>query len=157
MKAKLILIATVFAAMVVAAQTNGIAFPQLLSPTKAVLMTNAEFRCFSGNRIIFKNDNGYQIFHAPDLDTNVLAALRITTAQLDLQQKVLDNKKFQYEFQVAQQLVEMERQNQLKIKQAQADWNAHESLLRQNATNGRKGWDGREYHDNQSSGNFIGN
>jgi hypothetical protein len=53
-KTKLALIAAVFAALVSSAQTNIIIFPQLLSPTNTVLMTNAEFRTFSGNKIFRK-------------------------------------------------------------------------------------------------------
>ena len=84
-----------------AAQANGIIFPQLLSPTKSVLMTNAEFRLFSGGKIFFKNDNGYQSFHAADLNTNVLAALHTTAAQLEMQQKNLDAVNQQYREQAA--------------------------------------------------------
>jgi hypothetical protein len=157
MKTKIILVATVFAALISSAQTNSIIFPQLLSPTNSVLMTNAEFRCFSGNRIIFKNDDGYQTFNAPDLNTNVLAALHTTTAQLDLNQKLLEAKNQHYNDQVSAQLAEMERQKQLKIQHAQAEINAQIRLNEWSATNGRKGWDGKKYNDNQSTGNFIGN
>lgn len=93
MKTKLILIATVFAALVSSAQTNSIIFPQLLSPTNSVLMTNAEFRCYSGAKIFFMNDAGYKAFYAADLNTNVLAALHISPAQLAAQQKKLDDAK----------------------------------------------------------------
>ena len=72
------------------AQTNSIVFPQLLSPTDLVLMTNAEFRCLSGDKIFFRNDNGYQSFRATDLNTEVLAALHITAAQLEARHKNLD-------------------------------------------------------------------
>jgi len=82
------------------AQTNRLLFPQPLSPVNSVLMTNAEFRCFSGNKIFFKNDNGYQSFHAADLNTNVLAALRITSGQLEAQQKDLDATNQRYHLQV---------------------------------------------------------
>ncbi|MGD0813829.1 MAG: redoxin domain-containing protein [Verrucomicrobiota bacterium] len=81
------------------AQINSIIFPQLLSPAGSVLMTNAEFRLFSGGKIFFKNDNGYQSFHAADLNADVLAALHITDAQLEAQQKNLDaaNKRYREE------------------------------------------------------------
>jgi peroxiredoxin len=72
------------------ALTNSIIFPHLLSPTDSVLMTNAEFRCFSGSKIYFRNDNGYQSFHAADLNPDVLAVLHVTDAQLEAQQKNLD-------------------------------------------------------------------
>jgi peroxiredoxin len=71
-------------------QTNDVMFAQLLSPTDSVLMTNAEFRCFSGDKIFFRSDNGYQSFHAADLNPNVLAALHITAEQLEARQKNLD-------------------------------------------------------------------
>ena len=123
MKTKLILIATMFAALVSFAQTNGIIFPQLLSSTNTVLMTNAEFRSYSGSRIIFKNDEGYQSFHAPDLNTNVLNALHITAAQLDLKQQALDAASQKYKDQVykAQVADEAERERQLAIQRAEAE------------------------------------
>jgi peroxiredoxin len=71
-------------------QTDSVVFPQLLSPTDSVLMTNAEFRCFSGNKIFFRNDHGYKSFHAADLNANILATLHITAAQLEVLQKNLD-------------------------------------------------------------------
>ena len=84
-------------------QTNDIIFPQLLSPTDSVLMTNAEFRSFSGDKIIFRNDNGYRTFRASDLKRDVLAALRISPAQLEAQQKKLDAANQRYREQVAAQ------------------------------------------------------
>jgi hypothetical protein len=119
MKTKLILIATMFAALVSFAQTNGIIFPQLLSSTNTVLMTNAEFRSYSGSRIIFKNDEGYQSFRAPDLNTNVLNALHITAAQLDLKQQALDAARQKYKDQAYKDQVayEAERERQLAIEQ----------------------------------------
>jgi hypothetical protein len=166
MKTKIILVATVFAALISSAQTNGIIFPQLLSPTNSVLMTNAEFRCFSGNRIIFKNDDGYQTFHAPDLNTNVLATLHITAHQLDRNQKALDAQSRQYKEQAASlQAAEAKKQyDKDHPKSIYTGLNSDGSgqpdigLMNYNATNSsRKGWDGKHYHDNQSGGNFIGN
>src|ERR1700733_13787817 len=80
------------------AQTDSIMFPQLLSPTDSVLMTNVVFRYFAGNKIFFSNDTGCQSFHAADLNPNVLAALHITAAQLEAQQKNLDaaNQRYKY-------------------------------------------------------------
>jgi peroxiredoxin len=69
---------------------DGLVFPQLLSPTNSVLMTNAEFRCYAGGKIFFKNDSGYQSFQAGDLNPGVLAALHTTAALLDAQQQKLD-------------------------------------------------------------------
>lgn len=83
------------------AQLNNVIFPQLLSPTDSVLMTKVEFRVFSGDKIIFRNDNGYRTFHAADLNTNVLAALHITAAQLEMQQKILDAADQRYKEEVA--------------------------------------------------------
>jgi peroxiredoxin len=82
------------------AQTNSIIFQRLLSPADSVLMTNAEFRLFSGGKIFFKNDIGYQSFHAADLNANVLAALHVTSAQLEMQQKNLDAANQRYKEQV---------------------------------------------------------
>src|ERR1035437_6379718 len=96
MKTKLVLIAAMFAALISAAQTNSIIFPQLLSPTNSVLMTNAEFRVISGKKIFFLNEAGYKSFTAADLNTNVLAALGTSAAKLDSQQAARDaaNKKY---------------------------------------------------------------
>jgi peroxiredoxin len=85
------------------AQTNSIMFPQLLSPTDSVLMTNAEFRSFSGDKIIFRNDNGYRTFHVADLNKDVLATLHITAAQLEALQKNLDAANQRYREQAAAQ------------------------------------------------------
>jgi peroxiredoxin len=83
------------------APTNSIIFPQLLSPMDSILMTNAEFRGFSGDKLIFRNDNGYRTFRAADLNADLLAALRVTTGQLDTQQKNLEAAKQRYNEQVA--------------------------------------------------------
>lgn len=83
------------------ALATGLVFPQLVSPADSVLMTNAEFRCVSGDKIFFKSGNEYQSFHATDLNTNILAALHVTTAQLEAQQKSLDAANQRYNVQVA--------------------------------------------------------
>ena len=84
-----------------AAQTNNLVIPQLLSPAHSVLMTNAEFRCVSGDKILFKNGNDYESFHAADLSADILAALDLTAAQLEVQQRSLDAAKQRYDVQVA--------------------------------------------------------
>ena len=122
MKTKLVFVAVVFAALGSSAQTNSIIFPQLLSPTNSVLMTNAEFRTFSGSKIFFRNDNGYQSFHAADLNTNVLAALHITAAQLELKQQAMDADKKKYQEDVVAYQAELEREQQVAAQQrAEAD------------------------------------
>lgn len=120
MKTKLVLIAAVFTALVSPAQTNSIIFQQLLSPTNSVLMTNAEFRVISGNKIFFKNDNAYQAFHAADLNTNVLAALHITADQLESQQKALNAANQRYKEQADAWQVEQARQQQIQAQQKAA-------------------------------------
>ena len=90
MKRAIALFSILGLAALAGARTNDVVFPQLLSPAGSVLMTNAEFRVISGNKIFFRNDNGYQSFHAADLNSNVLAALHVTAAQLDARQKSLD-------------------------------------------------------------------
>jgi len=72
------------------AQTNAIVFPQLLSATNSVLMTNAEFRLVSGNRVFFENANGEQWFRATNLDASVLAALKLDAKTLDANQAKID-------------------------------------------------------------------
>ncbi len=95
MKPALVIVA-LFCALTSFAQTNSIIFPQLLSPTNSVLMTNAEFRCFSGAKIFFKNDDGYKSFTAAELNTNVLAALHVTAAGLDAKQASLERANADY-------------------------------------------------------------
>jgi hypothetical protein len=115
-KTKLVLIAAMFTVLVSSAQTNSIIFPQLLSPTNTVLMTNAEFRTFSGNKIFFKNDDGYKSFTAADLNTNVLAALGTSAEKLAAQQAKMDaaNKKFRSDYAVA--AAEQQQQNEIQMK-----------------------------------------
>jgi hypothetical protein len=71
-----LLVNTVFA------QTKSIIFPQLLSITNSVLMTNAEFRDVSGTRIIFLANDVYQSFEASNLNESVLSRLGLTVSQL---------------------------------------------------------------------------
>jgi hypothetical protein len=96
MKTKLILLGLILTAITGKAQTNAIVFPQLLSATNSVLMTNAEFRCFVGDKVFFRNDNGYQSFHAPALNTNVLTALGTTAGKLEAKQQALDDANQQF-------------------------------------------------------------
>ena len=72
------------------AQTNSIVFPELLSCSNTVLMTNAEFRCTSGTRVFFKNGSDYKFFDAFTLNSNVLAQIGISTNKL-----IADNEKIQ--------------------------------------------------------------
>jgi len=91
-KTKLVLIAAMFAALISSAQTNSIIFPQLLSPTNSVLMTNAEFRMISVPKIYFKNDAGYRSFYPGELNSNVLTALHTSIEQIAAQQqKIIDD------------------------------------------------------------------
>jgi len=92
------------------AQTNAIIFPQLLSPTNSILMMDAEFRCFSGNKIFFKNDAGYKSFFAADLNTNVLNALNTTAAKLDANQEAVAAANLRYKVQNAARIAEQAAQ-----------------------------------------------
>jgi len=113
------------------------------------------------------------------LNTNVLAAIHVTAEQLDAKQSTLDAANRNYAIQLAA------AQKQAAIAQAQAAQVArnkaaflqqnsqpqsrytglnadgsgqpNKDLMNYNATNGRTGWDGKNFHDNQSQGNFIGN
>ena len=105
-----------FAVLVASAQTNGIMFPQLLSPTNSVLMTNAEFRTFSGKKIFFRNDAGYKSFTADDLNTNVLTALGTSAAKLNVQQAALDAANHRYKVDAAAAKVENDRIEKLNAK-----------------------------------------
>jgi hypothetical protein len=72
-----------FVTLALSAQTNSIIFSQLLSSTNTVLMTNAEFRTISGAKIYFKNDAGYRMFYPGQLNSNALAVLHTSIAQLE--------------------------------------------------------------------------
>ncbi len=161
MKLTIILIAALFFAISSSAQTNKIVFEKLLSPTNSVLMTNAEFRLISGDTIIFLNDVGYQKFHASDLNTNVLAALHVTAGGLELAQKELDLKNANYRVwyakQVAAHQAALAEQKSQKLSAEQAARQMQIEWLHYQANHGRTGWDGHQFNDNQSIGNFIGN
>ena len=92
-------------------------------------MTNAEFRIISGNKIFFKNDDGYKSFHAADLNTNVLTALHVTAAALDAKQSAMDQANRNYEIQLTA------AQKQAAIAQAKADQLARNkaAFLQQNS------------------------
>jgi alkyl hydroperoxide reductase subunit AhpC len=101
MKSAIALLSILGSAALAGAQTNDVVFPQLLSPTGAILMTNAQFRTVAGSKIIFRNDNGYQTYHTADLNTDVLATLHVTAAQLDARQKTVDAANQRYREQAA--------------------------------------------------------
>lgn len=128
MKTSLIFLIGILSAIAAPAQTNTVVFAQLLSPANAILMTNAEFRTFSGNKIFFKNDRGYQSFHASDLNTNVLNLIGTSANKLDSQQRALEAANERYKEQVAAWQIENAKQQQIidqqkaaKVAQAEAD------------------------------------
>src|SRR5580692_8643893 len=107
MKKLTLIAAIILTAIASRAQTNSIIFPQLLSCTNTVLMTNAEFRCTTGSRVVFLSGGNYEIYEAESLNTNVLNQLgcnvqKMKRAQLDLEaadksfwnQRRLDEKKY---------------------------------------------------------------
>lgn len=73
--------------------TNVIVFHRLLSVSNTVLMTNAEFRCVTGNRIFFRDEAGYEGFSADVLNSNVLTKLNLNASQLDSRQTKFTDKK----------------------------------------------------------------
>ena len=83
MKTLLVLLIGCASVIILDAQTNSIVFPQLLSATNSVLMTNAEFRAVSGSKLIFKANDSYQSFEARLLNEDVLKRLGITVSQLE--------------------------------------------------------------------------
>lgn len=89
MQASRIILATMLLTLTASAQTNVIVFMDLLSPSNAILMTNAEFRCFSGDTVFFRNAMGYKKFHAADLNTNVLATLGTSLEKLKANENML--------------------------------------------------------------------
>jgi hypothetical protein len=116
MKIILPIMFVISAALVASAQTNSIIFPQLLSPTNSVLMTNAEFHSIIGNRIFFGSGSDIRSFHAGDLNTNVLAALHVTPEQLAEKQLAMDAAEQKRKAQLAARQAEQERQRQLAIQ-----------------------------------------
>lgn len=99
-------------------------------------MTNAEFRCYSGRKIFFKNDAGYKLFTAADLNTNVLIALGTSADKLDSQQAALEAANQKYKDSVAAYKAEQERQKQLQIQRAMiADAEAQRQYEEQQAAN----------------------
>ena len=89
-KMKMLICLLFTATLAAKAQTNTIVFPQLLSATNSVLMTNAEFRLVSGNRIFFENEAGEKWFHATNLDASVLITLKLDPKILEANQAKLD-------------------------------------------------------------------
>jgi hypothetical protein len=118
-------------AIVSVAQTNSITFPLLLSPTNSVLMTNAEFRVSVGNKLFFRSGDAYRSFHAGDLNPSVLAAISVTSEQLDARQKALDDAAKMRKEQIAALQAEQLRQRQLQILQAANADAAYEKQLQQ--------------------------
>jgi len=117
MKEKLIAF-SLFLTVAASAQTNAIIFPQLLSPSGTVLMTNAEFRVIYGNKIWFLNDVGYKSFNADDLNTNVLNALGTSADELDSKKAAADAAHQKYLTSAAIIQAEQERQRQLALVSA---------------------------------------
>ena len=104
------------------AQTNppAIIFSKLLSPTNSVLMTNAEFRCIAGNKLFFKNDAGYQSFHAADRNTNVLNALNTTAEKLESKQQAMNAADQKFKARTAALAAEQKRAQWLQAQQQAA-------------------------------------
>jgi hypothetical protein len=117
-KTKLVLIVAMFTVLVSSAQTNSIIFPQLLSSTNTVLMTNAEFRQIAVPKIYFKNDAGYRSFYPGELNSNVLSAIGTSFAKIAAQQAAIIAAHQKYLAAVAAAKAEQERQRQIAIKQA---------------------------------------
>ena len=75
------------------AQTNQVVFPQLLSCSNNVLMTNAEFRVSVGSKLFFQSGDDERGFEADALDTNVLATLGLSAEALKEAQAKMDAQK----------------------------------------------------------------
>lgn len=128
--------AAIFAALVSSAQTNSIIFPQLISITNSVLMTNAELRTIVGNKLFFRNGDEYRSFHAADLNTNVFVALNVTLEQLNTKQQALDAAEQKRKDELAAQQAEQARQKQLQMQQrAEAHAAAQKRWQEQQAEN----------------------
>lgn len=92
MKKRIALFLMLSAPALCLAQTNPIVFERLMSSSNACLMTNAEFRCFDGNRVLFRSGlDEYRAFPAAGLDAGVLKALGTSRAALDDKQAALDS------------------------------------------------------------------
>lgn len=76
--------------------TSPVVFPELLSSDHTVLMTNAEFRCTQGRRLIFRNAAAYQTFDSAVLDAGVLDRLGLSLDRLQAAQDRMDDLRAQY-------------------------------------------------------------
>jgi hypothetical protein len=117
------------AALISSAQTNTIVFPQLLSLTGTVLMTNAEFLQIAVPKIYFKNDAGYRSFYPGELNSNILAAIGTSSSKIAAQQAAIIAAHQKYLAAMAAYQAEQERQKQLQIQQAAAANAAAEQRL----------------------------
>ena len=103
------------------AQTNAVVFPQLLSVSNHVLMTNAEFRCIVGSKVFFQNRDDEHGFEAESLDTNVLATLGLTLEGLKDAQAKLDAKNHMAAAQYQQWLANRAQQEKQAAAEAAAN------------------------------------
>lgn len=127
-------------ARLVSAQTN--VFPLVCSVSGVPLMTNAEFRCFSGNRIIFKDAEGYRVLPAAVVEMNVLTKLGTTLDALNAKQEHMDAQLEQQRLATAERLakaqtIEARRQYEMAHPQSR--------IVRTG-----------KYDELRSNGNFIG-
>ena len=132
MKLRLLAGFGIFLAVGASGQTN-IVFPELLSPSETVLMTNAEFRCLTGGKLCFRSGlSDYRSYEAAKLHTNVLLKLGFTLEDLQKRQAAFDQKNKLATAAYAAQAAALAQQRQQAELKAQSD---AEKLASFNATN----------------------
>jgi hypothetical protein len=104
MKTKFLFLILMAGCLAARAQTNmANVFPVLYSSRGVPLMTNAEFRCLSGERLCFRSgEANYEAFKGTDLDSNVLADLKITPKMLGESEERLQGALAQFRMNEAQ-------------------------------------------------------
>ena len=131
------------------AQTNLVTFPELLSCTNTVLMTNATFRCAVAGKLFFQSGDDEHGYMAETLDTNVLAKLGLNLSALKAAQASSEAMKRVY-WQQYQQLLAQQAEQAREQQLAEAQLAAQQSKTVQSNSQGQK-----KKRQNQSS-NGIG-
>jgi len=132
------------------AQTNLVTFPELLSCTNTVLMTNATFRCAVAGKLFFQSGDDEHGYMAETLDTNVLAKLGLNLSALKAAQASSEAMKRVY-WQQYQQLLAQQAEQAREQQLAEAQLAAQQSKTVQSNSQGQP----KKKRQNQSS-NGIG-
>ena len=121
---KLIALILALGCLSLQAQTNLVTFPELLSCTNTVLMTNATFRCAVAGKLFFQSGEDEHGYMAETLDTNVLVKLGLNITALKAAQASSEAMKRLYWQQYQQflaQKAEQDREEQIAQAQLAAE------------------------------------